>query len=53
MIILFSVASMAVTVKLDHWIVLVPTENVAKARAFVQEMKNVGRSQNFIIPEPT
>ena len=45
---------MAVAVKLEKWIVLVPSGDLAaKARAFIQQMKMVGKSQNFIIPEPT
>ena len=44
---------MAVSVKLEKWIVLVPTGEYVKAREFIEEMKIVGKSQNFIIPEPT
>ena len=43
---------MFITVELQQWAVVVPSNMVEDIRAFIQMMKETGLAQNFRISEP-
>lgn len=44
---------MASTATLAQWVIFLPSMMANEVRSFVQQLRQVGQKQNFLIPEPT